>query len=130
MKVRLLVAGVLSVLVAVSAMAQGGISGKWNANIDTPQGPIAFVFDLKADGGTVTGTMSNEFMGAMPISAGTVSGKDVAFKVRIEGGPAGAMTINYKGTVDGDSLKLTSTFEGGAPEGAPAESVMTAARAK
>jgi hypothetical protein len=116
-------------LIAIPATAQDA-AGKWNASVDTPNGPFALVFEFTVDGEKLAGSMSNEFMGATPITDGTVKGGELTFKLKMEGGPNGAMTINYKGMVKGDELALTSTFEGAPPGGGPAEQTLTATRAK
>lgn len=86
------------------------------------------VFDFEVDGNTLSGTMSNDFMGSVPIADGMINGNELSFKLSLEFGPGGAMTINYKGMVDGDTMKLTSTFEGAPPGGGPAEQELTATR--
>ena len=118
-------------LFALPLAAQNGVAGKWNANIDTPNGPILLVFELIIDAaGKLTGTLQNEFLGSIPIKDGTVNGNDVSFKLSIEGGPNGAMNIGYKGTVKGDERAMTSKFEGEVPGGGPAEQQFKATRAK
>jgi hypothetical protein len=120
-----------ALLAAVSTGAQAdGAAGKWNGNIETPNGPFAFVFEFTVDGANLTGNMSNDFMGAVPISEGTIDGDDLAFKISFEGGPGGAMTVNYKGTVKGDAMTLTSSFEGAPPGGGPAVQTFTVTRAQ
>jgi hypothetical protein len=116
-------------LLALPAAAQDDVEGKWNASIETPQGAMQMVFNLMVEDGELKGSMSNDFMGENPISEGMVDGNEVAFKVMIEGGPGGAMTINYKGMVEDDTLTLTSTFEGGGPPGG-GEQTLTAMRAE
>jgi hypothetical protein len=115
-------------LVSLAAHAQEA-TGKWNASIDSPQGPFAMVFDFKVDGDKLTGTMSNDFMGSTPISEGMVKGKELMFKLKLEGGPNGPMTISYTGVVDGDHLSLTSKVEG-APPDSPTNITFAAMRAK
>lgn len=124
---QLSVAAVVALL-ALPAAAQNDVEGKWNASIETPQGSMEMVFNLMVENGELKGSLSNDF-GETPISEGMVDGNEVAFKIMIEGGPGGAMTINYKGMVEDDTLKLTSTFEGGGPQGG-GESTLTAMRAK
>jgi hypothetical protein len=125
---RLWLAAALTLL-ALPAAAQDA-TGKWNASVETPNGPFALVFEFMADGDKLTGSMSNDFMGATPITDGMINGGELSFKLKIEGGPGGAMTINYKGMVKGDELALTSTFEGAPPGGGPLEQTLTATRAK
>ena len=130
MKIRTLVFAAMAVLLAGPAMAADGPAGKWNASIQTPQGAFDMVFDLAVDGMALTGTMSNDFMGATPISDGKVDGNNVSFKLSIQGGPNGPMTIDYKGMVSGDEMTLTSTFEGTPPGGGPASQTMKLTRAQ
>jgi hypothetical protein len=129
MKIRSLAMGLAVALLALPAMADE-VTGKWNLSVDTPQGPFVMVFELKAEGDKLTGSMSNDFMGTTPISEGAVMGNDFTFKLVIDGGPAGPMKINYKGTVKGDDLTLVSKFEGEPPPGAEGEQTAVAKRAK
>ena len=116
---------------ALPILAQQGAAGRWNASIETPQGPFAFSFDFAVDAaGKLTGSMNNEFFGATPIKDGVVNGNDVSFKLTFAGAPDGDMTISYTGTVKGDELALTSKFEGAPPGGGPAEQSFTAKRAQ
>jgi len=117
---------------ALPILAQQGAAGRWNASVDTPQGPFAFVFEFAVDAaGKLTGSMQNEFIGAVPIKDGVVNGSDISFKLTFEGGPdGGAITIGYTGTVKGDELAMKSKFEGTPPGGGPAEMTFTATRAK
>jgi hypothetical protein len=124
---------VLMVLAAASLalpiLAQQGVAGRWNASVDTPQGPFAFAFEFVVDAaGKLTGAMTNEFFGSTPISDGVVKGNDVSFKLTFQ--LDAPMTINYTGTVKGDELAMTSKFEGAPPGGGPAEQSFTATRAK
>ena len=123
---------VLAATLALPVFAQQGAAGRWNASVDTPQGPFAFTFEFAVDGaGKLTGTMNNEFFGATPIKDGVVNGNAISFKLTFEGAPdGGAMTINYTGTVKGDELAMTSKFQGEVPGGGPAERSFTATRAK
>lgn len=116
---------------AQAALAQEAVTGKWNASVNTPQGPFDLVFNLKAEGSTLSGSMANAFTGETPISEGTVDGNNLSFKLVIpamQGGPGGNMIIHYTGSVDGDTMNLTSTVEGAPPGGGPAEQTLTATR--
>jgi hypothetical protein len=122
---------VAATTLALPMLAQQGAAGRWNASVETPQGPFAFTFDFAVDAaGKLTGSMNNEFFGATPIKDGVVDGNNVAFKLTFAGAPDGDMTISYTGTVKGDELVLTSKFEGTPPGGGPAEMSFTATRAK
>ena len=130
MAIRTFVLGILVTALALPVAAQTA-AGKWNASVDTPQGPFAFVFEFAVDAtGKLTGSMQNEFIGSVPIKDGVLKGNEVSFKLTFEGSPDGPLTLSYKGTVKGDDLALTSKFEGTPPGGGPAEQKFTAHRAK
>ncbi|HUL81898.1 MAG TPA: hypothetical protein VL131_07145 [Gammaproteobacteria bacterium] len=132
MKVRSLVLGAALALLALPVVAQTGVAGKWNASIDSPQGPFALVFEFLIDAaGKLTGSLQNDFIGSIPIKDGAIKGNDVSFKltINIDGAP-GPMNISYTGTIKGDDLELKSTFEGAPPGGGPAEQSFVAHRAK
>ena len=103
-------------------------AGKWTTSMESPQGPMKIGFDFQVDGKNLTGSTSNDFTGSLPISEGVVKGKELSFKVRIEGGPAGAMTLNYTGMLEKDQIKFNMNFEGTPPPGAPANVEFTAER--
>lgn len=129
MRTRSFVLGLLAVLLALPSVAQD-IAGKWNASIETPNGPFPFVFEFLVDAaGKLTGSMQNDF-GVTPISDGVINGNDISFKLAFEGGPGGPMTLSYQGTVNGDEIALTSKWEGTPPPGGQAEASFTATRAK
>ena len=129
MKIRSFVFATVATLLAGQALAQGA-PGKWNASVDTPNGPFALVFEFAVDaGGMLTGSLQNEFIGSIPIKDGAIKGNELSFKLSIDS-PDGALTISYKGTVTGDELLMTSKFEGTPPGGGPAEQSFTATRQK
>src|SRR5262249_41777751 len=131
MKVRNLVVVAALALLALPAVAQTGVNGKWNASVDTPNGPFALVFEFLVDAaGKLTGSLQNEFIGSIPIKDAVIKGNELSFKLTIDGGPNGAMNISYTGTVKGDDLELKSKFEGAPPGGGPAEQTLVAHRAK
>lgn len=130
MRIRSFVLGLVTALIALPSVAQDAV-GRWNASVDSPNGPFAFVFEFAVDAaGKLTGSWQNEFFGSVPISDGMVNGNDISFKLTFEGGPGGPMTLSYMGKVNGDELALTSKFEGTPPPGSPAETSFTATRAE
>ena len=104
-------------------------AGKWTTTMESPQGPMRIGFDFKVDGRTLTGTTSNDFTGAIPISEGMVKGKELSFKVKFEGGGI-SITSNYTGVLEKDQIKLNMKFEGTPPPGAPANIEFVADRVK
>ncbi|MET0281590.1 MAG: hypothetical protein ABW278_10765 [Steroidobacteraceae bacterium] len=128
MKIRHYVLGLAAALALGPAMA-AEIDGKWNATVDGPQGPLELVFDLKAEGEKLTGTLgAGEMLPAAPISEGLVKGEDVSFKFSLALMPdAPPLVIQYKGKVKGDALDLVSTLDFGQ---GPTETQVAAKRVK
>jgi len=81
------------------------IDGKWTAEIAGRGGQVTQTLMLKADGGTLTGSLEGRG-GSMKISNGTINGDDVSFSVVREFN-GNSMTEQYKGTLSGGELKLT-----------------------
>jgi hypothetical protein len=111
------------------ASAQG-IAGRWNASVNTAQGPFALAFEFAAEGADLTGRMSNDFLGTTPISDGKIEGNKLSFKMALETAPGAIMAISFAGELNGDELSLTSTVEGDAPPGSDAEQSFVAMREK
>ena len=118
-----------TIILSLSALAVSaqGAAGKWNASVETQQGAMTMDFEFAVDGSNLTGSMSNSMMGTTAITEGKIDGNNLSFIVAMQG-PNGAMTMNYKGVVNGDELTLTRTLEN-PPEGIPPERTFTAKRA-
>ena len=117
-------------LTSLAVSAQGA-AGKWNASLETPQGPFAMTFEFAVDGNNLTGSLTNAF-GTIPISDGKINGNDLTFVLSIPGPDGGAMTIDYNAAVNGDEMSLTSKFRN-PPAGAggpPPEQTFKATRAQ
>ena len=107
---RIFTSAVLGVL-AASLSAAAGVDGKWTAEVPGRRGPMEMVFDLKADGDKVTGTISNDFMGKSEIQDGKIKGDEVSFKQVLEMGRT--LTFTYTGKIKGDEIEFTRAMEGG-----------------
>jgi len=116
-------------LLAGTASAQE-ITGRWNASVQTAQGPFDLVFELVAEGSELMGSMINDFMGALPLTDGVIDGTMLSFNMMFEAAPGAAMAIKFSGEIDGDELTLTSTIEGDVPPGTEAEQTFVAVRAE
>ena len=117
---------VLACLMVTSAFA-ADVDGKWTASMPGRQGntmEVTFVF--KADGNTLTGTMSNP-RGESEIKDGKIDGNNISFNQTFERG-GNSMTIVYKGKVSGDTIEFTREMQGGGGD-RPAQT-FTAKRAK
>ena len=102
-----------------------GADGKWEAEIDSPRGPMVLTFDLKSDGGSLTGTIGNDLMGEVEIHEGKVSGDEVSFVQKQARGDF-EIRMMYTGKVTGDEMEVTRSVErppggrgGGRPGGGP-----------
>lgn len=96
----------LAVAISLPLMAQepAKVAGKWEFSFQGPQGPITQTLTLEQNGADVKGTMASQ-RGEVPVT-GKVSGKNITFSITRET-PRGTMTTEYKGTVDGDTMKGT-----------------------
>ena len=79
------------------------IDGDWKITIHSPMGAQNVTLSLKADGGTLTGSMNGP-MGATTFDNGTVvDGETIAFSTNIT--QPMPMQIDVSGKVEGDSIK-------------------------
>jgi hypothetical protein len=97
-------------LCAVSVFA-ADVDGKWSGTVNTPNGDIPVGFTFKADGATLTGTMVGMDGQNIAIKDGKVDGKNIAFSVTLDFGGM-PFTLNYKGVVAPDQIKLTGDAMG------------------
>ena len=106
MKIRCIL---LSCLLAAVAYAADP-TGKWTAEMEGRDGQtMTTTFNLKADGNTLTGTVSGR-MGETEISNGKVDGDNISFDIVREFN-GNSFKRHYTGTISGDTLKLK--VEGG-----------------
>ena len=101
------------------------VDGKWEAEIDSPRGPMVLTFDLKSDGESLAGTIGNDLMGEVEIQEGKVIGDEVSFVQKQVRGDF-EIRMKYAGKVTGDEMELTRSVErppggrgGGRPGGGP-----------
>lgn len=91
----------MSLVAAVSASAQG-ITGEWDASMNTPGGARTFRILFKQDGEKLTGTVKRE-AGDAPLE-GTVTGANVKFAYSISYG-GNPITLTMTAVVAGDEMK-------------------------
>jgi len=106
MKFRLIL---LSCALVAAAFA-ADVTGKWTYEMQGRNGAMTGTINLKADGGTVTGTVSGRG-GETEISDGKIDGDTVTFSVVREFN-GNKMTMKYIGTVSGDGIKFKVQSEG------------------
>jgi hypothetical protein len=116
MKMRLLVVALALVGTAFGA----DINGKWKGTLSAGDMAVEQNFTFKVDGGKITGTMSDQFIGEVKITEGAVKGDDIAFTASGKT-EMGDMTFKFSGKVTGpDEMKLSMAVAGGGgggPEG-------------
>jgi hypothetical protein len=97
-------------LLALTCMVALGanIDGKWTREQQGRDGKATTqTLTLKADGSKLTGALDGGRGGPIDISEGTVTGNDVTFKITRQGRDGTPTTTTYKGTLSGDTLKLS-----------------------
>jgi hypothetical protein len=93
---------VVLILAATTVLNAADISGKWTAPND--QGP-QWVFNFKADGNALTGTMQAAEGKDRAIKDGKIDGDAISFSVDSEW-QGQAITLMMKGKVSGDKIAL------------------------
>jgi hypothetical protein len=88
-----------------AAANQAGADGVWRATYTTTGGRAhEFTLTIKTRDGAISGTVSSP-RGSVPITKGTVAGRDVAFTVTRRAN-YDEIDVTFKGTVDGDVMQL------------------------
>jgi hypothetical protein len=87
-------------LFAVSIGFAQDINGKWKGQMQSPNGPMDLVFNFKAVGDSLSGTVESQ-MGELPFSKGKITGNTFYFEVN-----AGEMLIRHQCTALGDSILM------------------------
>jgi hypothetical protein len=108
---KLMTTGFLLGLLSLTALA-ADVTGKWTAQVPGRGGQTREqTFNLKADGNTLTGTVSGR-QGDVAISEGKIDGDQISFTQTMEFN-GNTMKLVYKGTVSGDEIKFTRQRDGG-----------------
>ena len=105
---------VLMAMFAISASA-ADISGKWKGTAEGPNGPLERTFTFKVEGTKLTGETESQMIGKSTITDGTVEGDKIAFSIKASF-QGNDLTLMYKGTISGDTIKLSVDFGGQAAE--------------
>lgn len=106
------VAATAAMVFGALALMAADIDGTWTREAQGRGGTQTQKLMLKADGSTLTGSMDAGFGGAADISNGKIDGNNVSFTVVRDFG-GNSVTINYKGMLSGNELKLTQEVQGG-----------------
>jgi hypothetical protein len=86
------------------------VAGTWSVSFETPNGTMTQTLTLLQDGTTLTGTIGGE-RGTADLK-GTIGGNNVNFSATRKG-QRGTFTMNYAGTLDGETIKGTISGGGG-----------------
>ena len=86
---------------ASAAASTGGINGKWDVMLRTPQGDMPANTTITDNGGKLTGTFGSQ-LGEVPLT-GSLAGKAVKLSM-VAQTPQGDLTVEMTGDLDGDSI--------------------------
>jgi len=93
---------------AIAAEEPAKVGGTWEMSVENPRGTMTQTLTIQQDGGTIKGTLKGQ-RGGTPFE-GTIAGSKISFTVKRET-PNGTFTVEYSGTVTGDSMSGTSHSE-------------------
>ncbi len=112
---KTLLAAICACSFAVS-LAAADVNGKWEAIVETRRGEQQITFEFQADGEELTGSVSNQFFGDLPIQDGRIEGDQISFKQLVTRRDR-EITIVYSGKISGNEIEFTRGIEGGGPGG-------------
>ena len=78
-----------------------GADGNWTVTMETPQGNMEAMMDLATKDGQLSGTLHSD-QGDAPLT-GTLTGKALKLTLNVDT-PQGALSIEFTGDVDGDTI--------------------------
>ena len=113
MKLKLGALGIGIFALASVLLAQNAVDGKWAGEVQGGRGPQQITVTLKADGGTLTGSITGGRGGEVAIKEGTISGTTLKFKSTQMGRGGNEINMSWSGTLKGDEIAFTRTVEGG-----------------
>jgi opacity protein-like surface antigen len=113
MKLKLGVLGIGVIALTSVLLAQNAVDGKWAGEVQGGRGPQQITVTLKADGGTLTGSITGGRGGEVAIKEGTISGTALKFKSTQMGRGGNEINMSWSGTLKGDEIAFTRTVEGG-----------------
>ena len=109
MKVKLSLVLLVVALTSIPALAQTGVAGKWVGELSAADGhgvsqPITL--ELKLDGQTLSGTVTEGALEARPILSAATEGTTVTFRTTRNLGGSD-INVNWKGELKGEDLSMT-----------------------
>ena len=100
----------LSLMLLTVVLYASKVEGKWEATIDTDNGPFSFTAEYVVKDGKITGTLSSD-MGAVDIEPGKVTGDEFEYSFYLD-----YNKITHKGKVVEGKLKIKSSGDYGDSE--------------
>jgi hypothetical protein len=110
MKNKLFAVAALMGVFVLGAMA-ADVTGKYTAEMPGRNGPQTITITLKADGATLTGSVTNP-RGDQKIEDGKIDGDTITFTTTMTMGD-NTMKQSYTGKVSGDTIEFTREMQGG-----------------
>ena len=89
---------------AMAADEPAKVAGTWEMTFEGPRGTRTQTLTIQQDGSAIKGTAKGQ-RGEAPLE-GSVTGNNIKFTITRET-PNGTFTLEYSGTVEGDSMKGT-----------------------
>jgi len=86
----------------IAAEEPAKVAGTWEMTSESPRGTRTQTLTIQQDGSTIKGTLKGQ-RGESPLE-GSITGNKISFTVKRET-PNGTFTLEYSGTIDGDSMK-------------------------
>lgn len=87
------------------------IDGKWQGSHPGPGGVVRVLFDLRTEGESVSGTVTNELLGESEIQDGMIRGDEITFLRVVQRGRR-EITFHYRGRIGDGEILFTRTAEG------------------
>jgi hypothetical protein len=104
----------IALLQGGAAAGQSAADGVWRARYTTSEKRNhEFTLTIKTVDGAITGTVSST-RGSVPITKGTVTGRDVVFTVTRRAN-YDEIDVTFTGTIDGDTMNLKMQVAGREP---------------
>ena len=91
-------------VIVLAADESANVAGTWNVSVSGAAGSAQQTIVLQQDGTKISGTFKGPRQSG-PLE-GTVDGKNITFHVKTH------VPLDYKGTIDGDTMKGTMTGKG------------------
>jgi hypothetical protein len=95
-----------------TVVAAADATGKWKGTLETEDGSRELTFNLKADGGKLTGIVAGLLDRPLDVNDGKVEGAIITFSVITEW-DGNAVKLVYKGEMAGDEINFTMGIDDG-----------------